>query len=159
MRPLIALLALILSSVSFAGTQISLPTPHTVNLTPAFAHPPYCAAGTATTVAYDTVVTGFSTDGNYVLGQVPGYFMCGHSGRGSTVHAVYTCVQLRWDLSGILISTTANPSFASNGNPISVNCPSADPSAVYTNTGGYDAETLVQPNYYGSYYYPTLVTP
>jgi hypothetical protein len=158
----LALLFLFVATLAQAG-EISLPTPHTVNLTP-----PVtlfrCGAWTATVSAYKTIATGFSADGNYVLGQVQGTFVCGSSGRGGGLYYYKVCVQFQWDLTGTLVNTTATPGRGSNGYPISVYCPTADPTETYTNSGGYVAETIITQACgsvacYATYYTPTLVTP
>jgi len=160
---------------AFAQTSVDLPTPHTITLSPAVSVPG-CFAGSVTTLTYKTTVTGFSADRNYVNGQVRAWFSCGHSGRGSTVHTVYSCPQLTWDLSGNLVSAVA-PIAYNNGQPVTSYCPAVElvypstqpPSSTvvgneFTNSGGYIAETLLTEACgaiacYATYYYPTLITP
>lgn len=155
-----------------AGTEIPLDTPHTVNLTPIVSVAGRCSAAQATTYGYATVVTGFSADGNYVLGQVPSWFTCGHSGRGSTVHTDNVCTYLRWDLSGNLVSETT-PTHGDGSLPcasVPVVLPSKIPPSStvvgneFPSAGGYTAETLISEACgtiacYESYNYPTLVAP
>jgi hypothetical protein len=162
-RALLAGLALSASALASAGT-LNLPTPNTVVLTPYVSVPGACSASTATTSAYNTVVTGFTADGNFVTGQVPASFVCGRSGRGGVIYHYSLCVQFKWDLSGNLVNTVATTALDANGKPVSSSCPTADPAAVYTNTGGYEAQTLTYQACVGiycsrTYYYPTLVTP
>jgi hypothetical protein len=160
---------------AFAQTSINLSTPNTIALNPVVSTFG-CYAASVTTRAYSTVVTGFSVDGNYVQGQVSAYFTCGHSGRGSTVHTVYSCAQLTWDLSGNLVGAVA-PIAYNNGQPVSSYCPTVSltypsnqpPSTEvigneFMNAGGYVAETLLAEACgaiacYATYYYPTLLTP
>jgi hypothetical protein len=174
----LALVILALCSLSAqAQTSIDLPTPQTL----ALAQPVQtflCYADQVNLKVYSTAVTGFSADGNYVTGQVPAYFTCGHSGRGATIHTYYSCAQLTWDLSGNLVSATDTVQFASNGAPASYSCPDlglvmpsrTPPSTTvvgnsFTNDGGYVAETLLsQPcgsiACYGQPIYgPILLTP
>ena len=169
-------IALFLISPAFAGTSINLATPHTIDLTPPVSATG-CYAGQVTTLGYKTVVTGFSADGNYVLGQVAAWFTCGHSGRGSTIHTIWNCAQLQWDLSGNLISTTVNVVRGAGGQPVSSYCPvetlempSTTPPGstvvgnAFTNTGDYVAETILSEACgsiacYATYYYPTIITP
>ncbi len=174
MKPFVFTLALLAAPVAHAGT-LNLATPHTIALNP----PVYttgCSAWQATTYAYAAVVTGFSSNGVYVLGQVAAYFTCGHSGRGSTVKTIWNCAHLQWDLSGNLTSATANVA-TSEGAPVSSYCPAVAlelPSTTppsnsvigneFTNAGGYVAETVIDEACgsvacYAAYYYPTLVTP
>lgn len=42
------------------------------------------------------VVTGFSTDGQYVLGQVSTRFSCSVGGRGAKPHAYSGCALIAW---------------------------------------------------------------
>jgi hypothetical protein len=160
---------------AFAQTSINLSTPNTIALNPVVSAY-QCYAGSVTTTAYATVVTGFSADGNYVTGQDSAWFTCGHSGRGSTVHTIYSCAQLTWDLSGNLVSAVA-PIAYNNGQPVSSFCPtvplvypSKQPPSTsvvgneFTNSGGYAAETVLVEACgaiacYHTYYYPTLLTP
>jgi hypothetical protein len=170
-------LLLMFSMSAFAQTSIPLNTPHTVALNPVVATVG-CSAWGVTTFGYATVVTGFSTNGSYVTGQVSAYFTCGHNGRTSTTHTVYSCVQLSWDLSGNLVSATDTIAYNSLGVPVSSYCPSvtlsAFPSTVppsssviansFTNAGGYTAETILYEACgtiacYAMYDYPTLLTP
>jgi hypothetical protein len=164
-----SLLALI-PSLALAD-EISLSTPYTVALNPVVSVP-RCFASQATTSGYKSVVTGFSADGNYVLGQVSSHFTCGSSGRGGTLYTVHLCTSLTWDLSGNLVSVNT----PSNGHQ-SQDCPAVSlvpPSTIppgttvvgneFTNTGGYVAETILAEACgsiacYATYYYPTLVTP
>jgi hypothetical protein len=172
----LALALILFSPAAFAGTPINLGTPYTINLTPPVSVTG-CYAGAVTTIGYKTVVTGFSADGNYALGQVAAWFTCGHSGRGSTVHTVWSCAQLRWDLSGNLVDTTVNVARGAGNQPVSSYCPtetlefpSTTPPSTrvvgneFTNAGGYVAETVLAEACgsiacYATYYYPTLVTP
>jgi hypothetical protein len=175
-RSLVAAVAIALSTGAAAETTIQLPTPHTITLNPAV-NAPRCSAWYVTTAGYQTVVTGFSADGNYVLGQVSAYFTCGSSGRGGGgIHTYYSCAQLTWDLTGALVSAT-DPITMSNGYPVSTYCPSVplnQPSMTppsnsvvgneFTNAGNYTAETVVEEicgsaACYQTYYYPTLITP
>lgn len=108
-------------------------------------------------VAYTTVVTGFSADGNYVQGVARGYYCHGHSGRGGGCTYLYWCNQFTWDLSGTLVSTEAVGTY--------FNCPAyaaANYSLVFTNpiNPDYTAGTTVVPGIYGSYTLePWLETP
>jgi hypothetical protein len=168
-------LALLLLPLAAQAASIDLQTPHTITLVP-YVSVTGCFAESVTTFAYATTVTGFSTDGNYVTGQVSAWFTCGHSGRGGRVRTVYSCAQLTWDLSGILASATA-PIAYTNGLPVSSFCPTVDlvypstqpPSTTvigneFTNPGGYIAETVLAEACgsiacYSTYFYPTLITP
>jgi hypothetical protein len=172
------LLSILLAAAPLAANaQTYLPTPQTIALTPVV-HTFLCYAENVNVRVYSTAVTGFSADGNYVTGQAPAYFTCGHSGRGATIHTYYSCAQLTWDLSGNLVSATDTVQFASNGAPMSYNCPDlglvmpsrTPPSTTtvgnsFTNASGYTAETLLsQPcgsiACYGQpIYAPTLLTP
>jgi hypothetical protein len=173
-KTLIVLFGLV--PVAFAGTTIQLSTPNRITLNPAV-NAPRCSAWYVTTAGYQTVVTGFSADGNYVLGQVSAYFTCGSSGRGGGgIHTYYSCAQLTWDLTGALVSAT-DPITLSNGYPVSTYCPSVtlnQPSMTppsnsvvgnsFENAGGYTAETVVEEicgsvACYATYYVPELVTP
>lgn len=81
-------------------------------------------------------VNGFSADGNYVLVEAKGYTTCGNSGRDGGISHVYWCDQLTFDLSGRLVSKVAlKPATYAGYNT----CPWADPHAVYSNSGGYQA--------------------
>lgn len=173
----IAMLMIGLLSVTKVEADVQLSTPHTVDLSPAVSLP-RCSAITATTNGYASVVTGFSSDGNYVLGQVQATWVCGSSGRGGGLHYYGVCTQLQWDLSGTLISINASVGFSAPGVPVSVNCPSVTfqvlPSKLppsssvigneFTNSGGYVAETVIEEACgsaacYATYYIPTLIAP
>jgi hypothetical protein len=149
---------------ALAGTSIPLPVPYTVYLTPAVSSSG-CSTQTATTAGYyASIVTGFSADSNYVLGQVPATYVCGHSGRGSTIQHYGVCALLMWDLTGNLVGVTAKPAYNSLGQPVTARCPVVDPTAVYTNSAGYTAETVIEQACgtsacYSTYYEPTLITP
>jgi hypothetical protein len=171
MKSLLASVLLILSSLASAGT---LPFPSTVTLSPAI-HTARCYAATAH-VTPDAVVTGFSADGAYVLGQADSTAVCGSSGRGGDLHYYSVCVQLQWDLTGTLVSTIATPTII-NGVVKSVPCapvalvypvPTPPSSTVvgneFVNAGGYIAETVLVEACgsiacYATYYEPTLETP
>lgn len=175
MKSLVALL--LFSPAAFAGTSIDLPTPHTIAMTTPVTQP-RCSASAVITSGYATTVTGFSADGNYVLGQVAAYFTCGSSGRGGTLHTYWNCAQLSWDLGGNLISATVSVATV-NSTPISSYCPAetlnmpsrTPPSSTvvgneFTNSGGYIAETVLEQVCGSSacpsswlYYLPTLLTP
>jgi hypothetical protein len=174
MKYSVALLSLV-ASVAFAGTDIQLSTPNRITLNPAV-NAPRCSAWYVTTAGYATVVTGFSADGNYVLGQVSASLTCGSSGRGGTIHTYYSCAQLTWDLTGTLVSAT-DPITLSNGYPVSTYCPTEQlnmPSTTppsnsvvgneFTNAGEYTAETVIEEicgsvACFATYYLPELVTP
>jgi hypothetical protein len=168
--PIACLLSLIALS-AHAQSEIPLDTPHTVNLNP-IVSVFRCSASLATTGGYETVVTGFSADGNYVLGQAPSWFTCGSAGRGGTLYSVALCTFLTWDLSGNLVSVnTPSNGHQSQACPaVSLVFPSRTPPGTtvvgneFANTGGYTAETLIAEACgsiacYASYNYPTLVTP
>lgn len=157
--------------IAFADT-IQLSTPTTVNLPPSTN---YCRAAYATTAPDATFVTGFSSDGNYVLGHVQSHFVCGTGGRGG-VQYVYVCTSLQWDLSGNLVSENT-PISSQLGGRQSLWCPGVSLSYPrftppsnsvvgneFTNSGGYIAETVVEEicGYsacYQTLYLPTLITP
>jgi hypothetical protein len=167
------LVFLLVSSVAMA--DVTLPVPSTVTLTP-YISAPRCSAVTAKVPGYKTVVTGFSSDGNYVLGQVNTTTVCGSSGRGGGLHYYTICAQFQWDLTGNLVSTVATPAQV-NGVYVSSPCPdvpvvlppNTPPGGTvigneFTNSGGYVAETVISEACgsgacYATYYYPTLVTP
>ena len=162
------LFALLLTLVSSLALGTELTTPSQVPLNPAVSTVG-CSAFEATTAAYKTTVTGFSADGNYVLGQVQSHFTCGHSGRGSTVHTVYTCTYLTWDLSGLLVSTNT-PSAGGACPAVSLEAPPMAPPGgtvvgnEFTNSGGFTAETVLTEACgsiacYATYYYPVLLLP
>ena len=172
MRPLIASLALILPPIAAQAGEIPLSTPHTVDLSPVVSVA-RCFASQATTRAFASVVTGFSADGNYVLGQVSSHFTCGSSGRGGILYTVQLCTFLTWDLSGNLVSVnTPSNGHQSQACPaVSLVFPSTTPPTTttvvgneFTSAAGYTAETLIAEACgtiacYASYNYPTLVTP
>lgn len=166
------LLVCALLPMAASAGEVGLTTPSTSAINPPVVTSG-CTAYTATIAPYRTTVTGFSADGNYVQGSVASHYTCGHSGRGSTVHTVYLCTILTWDLSGNLVSAATAPSLTS------VNCPAVTleqppntpPGGTVTgnsfvNAGGYVAETVLT-QVCGSvacpatwlYYAPTLVTP
>ena len=166
----VSLACVLLLSVGSAQAGTALYTPQTVPLTiptPA----PYCYAANATTQPYATALTGFSSDGNYVEGQVQSHYTCGHSGRGGYVKTVYLCTTLTWDLTGSLVSTHTPYSPTSVSCPaVPVTLPSTSPpgSTVvgneFTNSGDYVAETVISEACgsiacYATYYEPTLITP
>lgn len=166
MKTLLVVLALALSA-TVQASEFELPTPYTAALEPAVPCAPY-----ATIDPYKTVVTHFSADGNYVLGQVASHYTCGCRGRGC-LHTYYVCTFLQWDLAGNLVSTSTPSNGLAN-----INCPSVGPLSTpattppsssvlgneFTNSGGYTAETVVEEicgsiACYATYYLPTLVTP
>jgi hypothetical protein len=152
------LLSLIASSAIADQLTLEVPyAPYAIRLDPAVSVTG-CYAGTATASKYKSVVTGFSADGNYVLGQVLSRWVCGN-GRGSAIRYGTACTYLQWDLSGALTSVMTPTVGLTN-----LTCPPADPTATYTNSGGYLAETIIAQACgaiacYATYYYPTLVTP
>ncbi len=179
MKTFFAAVILALCSLASAQAQtatIYLPTPYTIPLNPVV-QGAGCYAGSVTLRAYSTVVTGFSADGNYVTGQDIAYFTCGHSGRGSTIHTVYSCAQLTWDLSGNLVGATDIIATNAYGAPVSSSCPTVPlvypaktpPSTEtvgneFSNAGGYVAETILAEACgsiacYATYFYPALLTP
>jgi hypothetical protein len=111
-----------------------------------------------------SVVTGFSTDGNYVLSLARGYVACGHSGRGTNYVYYRWCGTLRFDLSGNFVDFTPfNPTVTNPDGFQSTQCNAlpADPSATYTNAGGYEAYSVPgEPfPYANNPYYPALSSP
>lgn len=166
MKLLSLLVLTFLSTGAYAQTALS--TPNTVPLTPAVAGAPLGA----TTAAYGTVVTGFSADGNYVLGQVTSHFTVGCRGRGC-FHTYYVCTSLQWDLGGNLVSTSTPSGNGSQNLPcpvVTLTQPRLTPPSnsvvgnEFENTGGYIAETIVEEicgsvACYETLYIPTLVTP
>src|SRR4029077_20095535 len=85
MKFLFAILAVLAASAAAAQTSINLPTPQTIALAPVV-QTFGCYAESVNVRPYSTAVTGFSADGNYVTGQAPAYFNCGHRGGCSTTH-------------------------------------------------------------------------
>jgi hypothetical protein len=117
---------LLIPAVTFAAT-IDLPVPPVGNF------PSITAA-----------VTGFTPDGNYVLGQKTATFVSG----GVGLIYKYQCVQLTWDLSGNLVNMTKLSD---------TKCPKPKLTLGFANSGGYKAYT--QATIYPSVYYPVLLTP
>ena len=165
------MLLLLATAGARAGNSISLATPYLVPLNPVVSAYQY-SAYQGTTEAYKTVLTGFSQDGNYVLGQVMSHFTCGHSGRGANIHTYFLCTFLKWDLSGNLVGTETMTAGAKTLSCPSVplNAPSLSPPSNqvvgngFVNAVGYVAETLVQEvcgsiACYETLLYPTLITP
>src|ERR1700739_3335116 len=70
---------LMLSAVAHAQTSIQFTTPHQAPLTPRVAVVS-CFASVATRAGYQTVVTGFTADGNYVKGHDVGFYSFGSTG-------------------------------------------------------------------------------
>ena len=96
-----------------------------------------------------TIVTGFDSTGNFVLGSASNVAKCGGGGRDVPSYRYPYCASFMWDLAGNLVSTI-----------IGTCSPTADYSKSYTNAGGYTAYTFVQFDYgYLQYEYPELITP
>jgi hypothetical protein len=137
----VAILLQLLPVSAFAGTTIQLPVPYSV---------PYSAPGAfGTTYFYRmAIITGFSTDGNYVIADSTGYTVSGAGGFSRTTHE---CVQWTWNLAGVVVSETVlDPLHA---------CPTTlDPTKQFTNSGGYSAWTTVYP-YYPQTHFPMLTSP
>ena len=111
-----------------------------------------------------SVVTGFSADGNYVTSLARGYVACGHSGRGTNYVYFRWCGTLRFALAGNFVDFTPfNPTPANPHGFQSTQCNAipADPSATYTNAGGYEAYSVPgEPfPYFNNPFYPALQTP
>ena len=131
-------LALLLPISAFAGTDTQLPVPYQTDTYP------------STYFWRMAVITGFSADGNYVIGESNGATVSGHSGRGSTIHTTWSCVQWTWDLTGNVVDEIVlDPLHA---------CSGLDPTQTFTNDGGYVAWTTVY-QYYPATHFPMLTTP
>ncbi len=131
----VAILLQLLPVSAFAGTTIQLPVPYSVG---------------ATYFYRMAIVTGFSDNGNYVIAESTGSTVTGHSGRGSTTHTTYECVQWTWDLAGNVVNEAVLNSLQA--------CPALDPTRQFTNTGGYSAWTTVY-QYYPATHFPMLTSP
>jgi hypothetical protein len=157
MKMLISLAALTLAATAHAGT-LTLRNPTTYSI---LGYP----CGTA---PLQSVTAGFSADGNYLLTEARGIVTCGHSGRGSNITYKHICGTLQFDLSGNFISfKPINPTVqypeGDAGYPGAPNpsCPTVDPTAVYTNAGGYTGSTTAyKPSpYLPVEYFPALSSP
>lgn len=136
-------LLLMVSGTAFAGTDVPLQIPA------AYTRPVYPA---------ENVVTGFSADGNYLIVHARGWYASGHSGRGSNYTYQSWCGDLTFDLAGNLVGSTV---VTASGTASYYACPTADASGNFTNSGGYNAYTVVtRPVYYWApKYTPTLMSP
>lgn len=81
------IVALLLSCATARAAITALPNPPAAAITGGIqcGQPPVTA-----------VVTGFSADGEYVLGQVSTHFTCSAGGRGSKPHAYNACALISW---------------------------------------------------------------
>ena len=137
----------LLCAVALAG-PVTIQNPTIQDLVPAAT----CGAG----VPMQSIVTGFSANGNYLMSTAKGWVACGHSGRGTNFVYYRWCFYLTFDLAGNLVSVTGQQSNAAYSA-----CPNADAGATYTNSAGYTGYTEVfsQPAY-GTYQrYPALDAP
>lgn len=166
-KSLFGLLAACAIATAMAGT---LPAPKA----PFVLSPAVDGVSTASApFAPGVAVTGFSADGNYILGQIPSQFGVGCPGRGCIRH-YQVCTYVQWDLAGNLVSTvTPTNGLANLPCPsVTLNQPSNTPPSnsvvgnEFENAGGYIAETIVE-QICGSlacpaswiYYVPTLISP
>ena len=114
------LVALFLSCATAQAATVSLPNPPAATITGGIqcGQPPVTA-----------VVTGFSADGQYVLGQVSTHFSCSVGGRGAKPHAYSGCALIAWAIADLSYQVDYFP------------CVEADPTAVYS-FGPYMAWTM-----------------
>lgn len=115
------IVALLLSCATAHAAIVALPNPPAAAITGGVqcGQPPVTA-----------VVTGFSADGQYVLGQVSTHFTCSVGGRGAKPHAYSTCALIAWPVS-------SPGSFEVSYSP----CATADPTLVF-NFGADSAWTM-----------------
>jgi hypothetical protein len=75
------------------------------------------------------VVTGFSVDGESVLGQVSTHFSCSAGGRGARPHTYNACALIAWSVADLNYQLAYLP------------CAAEDPTLVF-NFNGYSTWTM-----------------
>jgi hypothetical protein len=133
----LTMLAALVAGPALAQTQVAVQSPTVQQIT---------GAPCGYSLAYSTV-TGFSADGNYVQSLTKGYVYC----RGNGGY-FYWCDQLQFDLSGNFVGFTVL-------GPNQWKCPTADATKVYTNAGGYTANSKAVHFPYSTVYQPELMAP
>ena len=149
MKHLLCLLLMIPTLAAAATINLPVPSQQFTGET--------CPVGTTPAVD-QTVVTGFTTDNNYVTANTRGYYTCGRAGRGGITHYWWWCGKLEWDLSGNVVNTTVTVSTTNYS--VYTSCPYTNPNNVYEGAPGYAAETIMGTKPDGTTSYtPALMTP